>query len=83
MDIDAKSKNRLLEAESIAYFREEIAPFSPKSYTLEEKRYIVEDMDRTTVDIERFMHEDFRGLDEVAQTKLLDLLDTSRRGSRE
>ena len=83
MDIDEEKKNRLLEAESIAHLRGEIAPLSPQSYTLEEKQQIIEDMDRTTADIERFMREDFRRLDEVAQTKLLDLLGASGQESRE
>lgn len=40
-------------------------------------------MDRTTADIERFMREDFRRLDEVAQTKLPGLLDTFGQESHE
>ena len=83
MNIDEEKKNRLLEAENIAYFRGEIALLSPQSYTLEEKRQIIEDMDRATANIERFMREDFRRLDEVAQTKLLDLLGTFGQESRE
>lgn len=76
MDINEEKKNRLLEAENIACLRGEIALLSPQSCTLEEKRQIIENMDQTTADIERFIHEDFRRLDEVGQTKLLDLLDT-------
>lgn len=83
MDIDEEKKNRLLEAKNIAYLRGEIALLSPQSYTLEEKRQIIEDMDRATANIEKFMREDFRRLDEVSQTKLLDLLGTSEQESRE
>lgn len=83
MDIDDEKKNRLLEAENIAYLRGEIALLSPQSYTLEEKRQIIEDMDRATANIEQFMREDFRRLDEVAQTKLLDLLGASGQESPE
>lgn len=83
MGIDEEKKNRLLEAENIAHLRGEIALLSPRSYTLEEKRQIVEDMDQTTADIEEFMREDFRRLDEADQTKLLDLLGTFGQESRE
>lgn len=81
--IDEEQKNRLLEAENIAFLRGEIALLSPQSYALEEKGQIIDDMDRTTADIERFMREDFQRLDEVAQTKLLDLLGTFGQESRE
>ena len=83
MDIDEEKKTRLLEAENIAYLHGEIALLSPQSCTLEEKRQIIEDMDRTTADIERFIHEDFRRLDKVGQTKLLDLLGTFGQESQE
>lgn len=67
----------LYEAEAIAYFRAELARISPGSYTLEEKRQIVEDMRTTTVAAENAMREDFATLGEVEQTMLLGLLGAS------
>ena len=50
---------------------------SPESYSLEEKKQILEDMWKTSSDIENRMREDFAKLDEVSQTKLLDSLGAS------
>lgn len=67
----------LEDAEDLAYFRAELVEISPESFTLEEKRQILEDMWKTSSDIENRMREDFAKLDEVSQTKLLDSLGTS------
>lgn len=67
----------LEEAEDHAYFMAELVDISPESFTLEEKKQILEDMWKTSSDIENRMHEDFAKLDEVSQTKLLDSLGAS------
>lgn len=67
----------LEEAEDHAYFMAELVDISPESFTLEEKKQILEDMWKTSSDIENRMREDFAKLDEVSQTKLLDSLGTS------
>ena len=67
----------LEEAEDFAYFRAELVEMSPESYSLEEKKQILEDMWKTSSDIENRMREDFAKLDEVSQTKLLDSLGAS------
>lgn len=67
----------LEEAEDHAYFMAELVDISPESFTLEEKRQILEDMWKTSSDIENRMREDFAKLDEVSQTKLLDSLGAS------
>lgn len=67
----------LEEAEDHAYFMAELVDISPESFTLEEKKQILEDMWKTSSDIENRMREDFAKLDEVSQTKLLDSLGAS------
>lgn len=67
----------LEEAKDHAYFMAELVDISPESFTLEEKRQILEDMWKTSSDIENRMREDFANLDEVSQTKLLDSLGAS------
>ena len=74
--MDENWKN-LEEAEDLAYFRAELVEISPESYSLEEKKQILEDMRKTSSDIENRMREDFAKLDEVSQTKLLDSLGAS------
>lgn len=74
--MDENWKN-LEEAEDFAYFRAELVEMPPESYSLEEKRQILEDMRKTSSDIENRMREDFVKLDEVSQTKLLDSLGAS------
>ena len=69
--------NTLEEAEDHAYFMAELVDISPESFTLEEKKQILEDMWKTSSDIENRMREDFAKLDEVSQTKLLDSLGAS------
>ena len=65
--MDENWKN-LEDAEDFAYFRAELVEMSPESYSLEEKRQILEDMWKTSSDIENRMREDFAKLDEVSQT---------------
>ena len=67
----------LYEDEALAYFRAELARISPGSYTLEEKKQILDDMRTTAVAAENAMREDFATLSEVEQTMLLDLLGAS------
>ena len=67
----------LYEDEALAYFRAELARISPGSYTLEEKKQILDDMRTTAVAAENAMREDFATLGEVEQTMLLDLLGAS------
>lgn len=63
--------------EDLAYFRAELVEMFPESYSLEEKKQILEDMWKTYSDIENGMREDFAKLDEVSQTKFLDSLGAS------
>ena len=68
---------KLKEAEDLAYFRAELVEMSPESFTLEEKRQILDDMRKSSSDIENAMRENFAKLDEVTQTRLLDSLGQS------
>ena len=64
----------LNEAEDHAYFMAELVDMSPESFTLEEKKAILDDMIESSTAIEDAMREDFARLDEVTQTRLLDSL---------
>ena len=55
----------------------ELVDMSPESFTLEEKRKILDDMIASSSAIENRMREDFAKLDEVTQTRLLDSLGAS------
>lgn len=74
--MDENWKN-LEDTESFAFFMAELVDISPESFTLEEKMQILENMWKTSSDIENGMREDFAKLDEVSQTKLLDGLGAS------
>lgn len=67
----------LEDAEDLAYFRAELVDMSPESFSLEEKRQILDDMIASSAAIENALREDFARLDEVSQTQLLDSLGTS------
>lgn len=71
--LNKKKLEEMKEAEALAYFRAELVDISPESYTLDEKKQISEDMDASSAAIEDAMREDFAKLDEVTQTKLLDM----------
>lgn len=64
----------LEDAEDHVYFMAELVDMSPESFTLEEKRQILDDMIKSSAAIEDAMREDFARLDEVTQTRLLDSL---------
>lgn len=67
-----------LEArEDHAYFMAELVDMSPESFTLEEKKAILDDMIESSAAIEDAMRENFAKLDEVTQTRLLDSLGQS------
>ena len=68
---------KLKEEEALAYFRAKLVEISPESYTLDERKQISKDMDASSAAIEDAMREDFAKLDEVTQTKLLDMLGAS------
>lgn len=68
---------QLERAEDHAYFMAELVDMSPESFTLEEKRRMLDDMIRSSLAIEDAMWEDFAKLDEVTQTRLLDSLGAS------
>lgn len=65
------------ELEDFAHFRVEL---SPKSFTLEELKVIVDDMTRCKVVMENRMREDFAKRSEVEQTILFDTLGNSGYG---
>lgn len=67
----------LEEAGDHAYFMAELVDISPESFTLEEKRKILDDMLEASSAIENRMRGNFAELDEVTQTRLLDSLGTS------
>lgn len=67
----------LEEAEDHAYFMAELVDISPESFTLEEKRKILDGMLEASSAIENRMRGNFAELDEVTQTRLLDSLGTS------
>lgn len=67
----------LEQAEDHAYFMAGLVDMSPESFTLEEKRKILDDMIAASAAIENALCEDFAKLGEVEQTMLLDSLGTS------
>lgn len=67
----------LNEAEDHAYFMAELVDMSPESFTLEEKKAILDDMIAASAAIENALREEFAKLGEVEQTMLLDSLGTS------
>ena len=67
----------LENAEDHAYFMAELVDISSESFTLEEKRRILDDMLASSAAIEDAMRDDFAELDEVTQTRLLDSLGES------
>lgn len=75
--LNKKKLEEMKEAETLAHFRAELVDISPESYSLDEKKQISEDMDASSAAIEDAMREDFEQLDEVTQTKLLDMLGAS------
>lgn len=74
---------QLEQAEDHAYFMAELVDMSPESFTLEEKRQILDDMIASSSAIENRMREDFAKLDEVTQTMLLDSLGASGHRDRD
>lgn len=67
----------LEDAEDHAYFMAELVDMSPESFTLEEKKAILDDMIESSTAIEDAMREGFARLGEVTQTRLLDSLGQS------
>lgn len=73
----------LEDAEDHAYFMAELMDISPESFTLEEKKQIPRDMIESSTAIENAMRDEFAGLDEVTQTRLIDDLAADGPRSRE
>lgn len=74
---------KLKDAEELAYFKADLVDISPQSYSLEEKKRILDEMVDSSSAIEDALRADFNTLDEVAQTKLLDALAAKGPESRE
>ena len=66
--------NHLAEEHEMAYFRADVCPGSPQSFSLDEKRRICEEMEASTNEIDEAMRRDFQQLPPIAQGKMLDLL---------
>lgn len=62
----------LEEAEDHAYFMAELVDISPESFTLEEKRKILDDMLEASSAIENRMRGNFAELDEVSSSTALE-----------
>lgn len=65
-------RKALENAEDHAYFMAKLMDISPESFILEEKKQILHDMIASSSAIENAMHDEFAGLDEVTQTRLID-----------
>lgn len=59
-DVQHQSMNDLVQAESMAYFRADLAESMPESYSLEEKRRICDEMIQSTAAILDAMRADFQ-----------------------
>lgn len=81
--MDEKEVKRLMEEHEMAYFRGDLAPSSPESYTLEEMREISAAMDASTDKVDAAMRADFESLPPDAKVKMLDMLAESGVESRE
>ena len=66
--------NELTQAEDMAYFRADLCPYSPESYSLDEKKEICNDMISTSKAVLDAMRADFEQLPPEARSKLLDML---------
>lgn len=77
--INEAKKNELTQAEDMAYFRVDLCTYSPKSYSLDEKKGICSDMmSASKAVLADAMREDFEQLPPDARAKLLNMLCASR-----
>lgn len=70
-DVQHQSMNDLVQAESMAYFRADLAESMPESYSLEEKRRICDEMIQSTAAILDAMRADFQARSPEEQRELL------------
>lgn len=73
-----KKWNGLKQAKDMACLRADLCPYSPESYSLDEKHNICNEMVSTSKIVLDAMREDFEQLPADARSKLLDILCRSR-----
>ena len=74
---------QLLEDHEVAYFRADLALSDPESYSIEEKREIIEGMRESTEKVDRAMREDFESMPPEMQRRMFEMLASSGPGARE
>ena len=74
---------QLLEDHEVAYFRADLALSDPESYSIEEKRGIIEGMRESTEKVDRAMREDFESMPPEMQRRMFEMLASSGPGARE
>ena len=65
---------QLIEEHEVTFLRADICIGSPESYTLDEKRTICEDMEKSTAEIDAAKCADFEAMPDFAKKMLLDML---------
>lgn len=73
---------QLLEDHEVAYFRADLALSDPESYSIEEKREIIEGMRESTEKVDRAMREDFESMPPEMQRRMFEMLASSGPGAR-
>lgn len=74
---------QLLEDHEVAYFRADLALSDPESYSIEEKREIIEGMRESTEKVDRAMREDFESMPPEMRRRMFEMLASSGPGVRE
>lgn len=74
---------QMLEDHEVAYFRADLALSDPESYSIEEKREIIEGMRESTEKVDRAMREDFESMPPEMERRMFEMLASSGPGARE
>ena len=74
---------QMLEDNEVAYFRADLALSDPESYSIEEKREIIEGMRESTEKVDRAMREDFESMPPEMERRMFEMLASSGPGARE
>lgn len=73
---------QLLEDHEVAYFRADLALPDPESYSIEEKRGIIEGMRESTEKVDRAMREDFESMPPETRRRMFEMLASPSPGAR-
>lgn len=68
---------QLLEDHEVAYFRADLALSDPESYSIEEKKEIIEGMRESTEKVDRALREDFESMPPEMQRRMFEMLTSS------